>query len=209
MEKEHLQSKDVIQLEDFKPTGKNKKDRQVAMDLVETIQLMEDALFNKKVKVNLFNVGNGWGVEASYHKKSMEYDIYVPELNEKFNEIYTLFPDKCLLKDKKKKLIFVAVHKVRHRIQIENDIKLLKTDSNPDDMLLTSIIETIRSTDSHNQCSCSFVENPHKCSEMEFDSMIIQHYILSRLGDLSSYQEISDIPTYIWNHIAEDLSIEE
>ncbi len=206
MEKAHSQLS-TIEEEYFQKKDESVEDRKVALDLMETIKFMEEALFNEKIKVNLLNAKNGWGVESSYHKKTMEYDIYLPELYEKFNQIYTLFPDKCLLKDKKKKLIFVAAHKVRHRIQIENNISLLTPKSKPEDTLLKSIIETIRDVNYHNQCSCSFLENPHKSSKMEFDSMIIQHYILSRLGDLSPYEEIWDIPTYIWDCIAEDLLI--
>ncbi|MFW6026248.1 MAG: hypothetical protein ACOCRX_07885 [Candidatus Woesearchaeota archaeon] len=204
-----LKVKQIMAVADRRVAKKcDEDDERVALQLVETIKLIEHSLFNQDININFFEEINSWGIEATYHSETMEYDIYVPELASKLQKVHALFPDKFLLKSLKKKLIFIAAHKIRHRIQVEESIALITPNHHPEDILLNSIIKTIRDNAEHNECSCCFLDNPSKYRIMEFDAMIIQHYILSRLGEIDKYNKISEIPRFIWTSIADDLLIE-
>ncbi|MGM0438819.1 MAG: hypothetical protein ACQEP3_00065 [Patescibacteria group bacterium] len=204
-----LKVKEIMRVADMGVARKcDEEDEKVAIQLVETIKLIEHSLFHEGININFFEEVNSWGIEATYHSETMEYDIYVPELANKLQNVSALFPDKFLLESLNKKLIFIAAHKIRHRIQVEEGINLITPNYRSEDTLLNSIIRTIRDNAEHNECSCCFLENPERYRIMEFDAMILQHYILSKIGEIDKYKKISEIPRFIWTSIANDLLIE-
>ena len=205
---ELLKLEEVMEFADEVATDNyTKKDKKRAMQLMEAIKMIELELFRTSSKVNLFTEINKWGVEASYFSEAMEYDIYIPELASKLDKVNILFPEECYLQNINRKLIFIAAHKVRHRLQLEGEVSLLKPGFNSKNYLLNNIIETIDTSEGHNKCSCSYLENPEKHEDMEFDAIIAQHFVLSRLKGCNSWRGLQDVPRCVWTNIAEDLLI--
>ena len=209
-----MKSQDLLKFEDgmdfmesVSAKSYTKTDLRRAMQLMEAIKLIELELFSVSSKVNLFTELNGWGVEASFYPKSMEYDIYIPALNEKIKEITVLFPEKCRLKNINRKIIFIAAHKIRHRLQVEGEVNLISPNKHTDNYLLDEIIQKIGDSDRHNLCSCSYLENPDQHERMEFDAMVVQHYVFSKLKGFRNWSTLKDIPRYIWRDIADDLLV--
>ena len=209
MEKaELLKLKEVMTFADEAATDSyTRKDKVRAMQLMEAIKLIELELFPTSSKVNFFTTINKWGVEASFYPETMEYDIYIPELAEKFEEVDVLFPERCRLKNVSRKLIFIAAHKVRHRLQIEGEVNLITPETATDNYLLNKIVKSIKNNEDHNLCSCSYLDNKESYEEMEFDAMISQHYAFSKLKGFNHWGRLQDVPRYVWKSIAEDLLI--
>lgn len=199
----------VMELADRSLAAKSSRnDRRKAVELVKAIHLIEERLFSKKTPVNYIEEPNSWGVEASYHSKDMEYDIYIPHLSNSLKNVFTLYPEKRKVMNEKKKIIFIASHKIRHRLQIENRVNLITPGIVSNNYLLNEIVRKIKSSAEHNKCSCSYIENPEKHRDMEFDCIAMQHFILSRLNGFNGYMEIEDIPRYVWSGVAKDLLLQ-
>ena len=205
---ELLKLEEVMEFADEVVTDNyTKKDKKRAMQLMEAIKMIELELFRTSSKVNLFTEINKWGVEASYFSETMEYDIYIPELANKLDKVNILFPEECYLQNVNRKLIFIAAHKIRHRLQLEGEVSLFEPGFNSKNYLLNDIIEAIKTSEGHNKCSCSYLENPEAHQDMEFDAIVVQHFVLSRLKGFNSWRNLQDVPRYVWTNIAEDLLI--
>lgn len=188
----------------------SRKDIKTAQRFMQALGSIEKFVFEEKANINLFDATNSWGIEATYHfeERDGSYDIYIPNLVNKLQRVLVLSPEKAYLKDINRKLIFVASHKIRHRLQKEKDLICFTPDCNSSDPLLDRIIREVKNNRNHDMCACSILEEPNRLQEVEFDAMVVQHYILTRLGQISAYPNLSDIPVYLWKSIAHDLWIQ-
>ena len=188
------------------------RDKNIARTLVRAISRIEDFIFEGKAQVELLDATNNFGVAATYHGNLSRgqdgtYDIYIPNLIKRLEEVLMLFPEKAYLRDSNRKLIFIAAHKVRHRLQIEGEVNLITPETATDNYLLNKIVKSIKNNEDHNLCSCSYLDNKESYEEMEFDAMISQHYAFSKLKGFNHWGRLQDVPRYVWKSIAEDLLI--
>lgn len=187
------------------------RDRNIACALKWTITCIEGFIFEERAEIKLLDAVNNWNIATTYHSKGREdgvYDIYIPNLIDKLERVLVLYPEKAYLRDINRKLIFIASHKIRHRLQKEKDLTCFTPNCNSNGYLIDKIIEEVKNNKNHNMCACSVLEEPNRLQEVEFDAMTTQHYVLTRLGQISAYPNLSDIPVYIWKIIAHDLLIE-
>ncbi|MFW6026637.1 MAG: hypothetical protein ACOCRX_09870 [Candidatus Woesearchaeota archaeon] len=188
----------------------SRKDIRTAQKFMQALGSIESFIFEEKANVNLFDATNSWGIEATYHFEGRDgsYDIYIPNLVSKLQKVLVLSPQKAYLKDLNRKLIFVASHKIRHRLQKEKDLICFTPDYNSPNPLINKIIREVENNRNHDECACSILEEPNRLQEIEFDAIVAQHYILTRLGQISTYSNLSDVPVYLWKSIANDLWIQ-
>ncbi len=183
------------------------EDLKIAAFLAKSIRNIEKFIFSEQAGINLFDETNCWGITSVYHGKTEEYDIYVPGITKKFKEMLILFPEMAYLNDLNKQLIFVASHKVRHRLQKERNLSLFTPGYKSENYLINDIIRNVVSFKNYKECDCSVVEEKFKLREVEFDARVIQHYALTNLECLNPYP-FFNIPVYTWRSVAKDISIE-
>lgn len=210
MEKALLQKKEEIDklIERRLSPKVDENNLRIAMELVGAIRKIETFIFDERTKVNFIKESNGWGAEASFYSENAEYDIYLPDLYVKFNETKIIFPIEAVIKNRVKKIIFIVAHKIRHRIQEEMNVELITPYVKTDNMLLSSIINTIGDNKEHNTCSCSVLKNPELLQEKEFDALVVQHYVLSRLGMTINWGSLKSVPIFAWRGVVQDLFVE-
>ncbi len=178
----------------------SKEDEKAAKGFIYYLRKLEDILFDERAKINIFTSSNNRGIESRFDLNDGEYDIYLPGLADKIGSVSFLYP-KEKIESLRKKIIFVACHKVRHRIQAEKREKeIIKPDTETGDIFLDSLIKSIKIKENS---SCLGLEDEKKAQKLEFDAMIATHHALLKLSGVN----INKLNEINWFNISFDLSI--